>query len=156
LSALLDIIQNQPVMAQGIGSGGFGGILEFDADRLLSLRAPIDAHGGPDGGGGTIDFAGGTLEAQAKIHVSGDGGVILLDSHPHDLPAAAGPVTVSGDLHADGDAVGGDMIEVDGCDVIVTSTGRLITSGPNAENLLQASGQMTIQGGLSALTPAPP
>src|SRR5206468_12292604 len=94
LSALIDILQNQPIMAQGIGPGGFGGALEFDADRLLSLRAAVDAHGGAQGGGGSIDFAGGTVEAQAKIDVSGDGGIILLDSHPHELPTAAGPVTV--------------------------------------------------------------
>ena len=153
LSALLDIIQNQPIAAQGIGSEGFGGVLEMDADRLLSLRAPIDAHGGPLGGGGSIDLAGGTVEAKAKIDAGGDGGVILIDSHPHDLPAAAGTVTVSGDLHADGAAGGGDLIEIDGCDVTVTPTGSLSASGPAAENLLEASGQMTIQSGgsLSAL-----
>src|SRR5438552_882486 len=153
LSALLDIILTQPIAAQGIGSEGFGGALEMDADRLLSLRAPIDAHGGPLGGGGSIDLAGGTVEAKAKIDAGGDGGVILIDSHPHDLPAAAGTVTVSGDLHADGAAGGGDLIEIDGCDVTVTPTGSLSASGPAAENLLEASGQMTIQSGgsLSAL-----
>ena len=151
LSALLDIIQNQPIAAQGIGSEGFGGVLEMDADRLLSLRAPIDAHGGPLGGGGSIDLAGGTVEAKAKIDAGGDGGVILIDSHPHELPAAAGTVTVSGDLHADGATGGGDLIEIDGCDVTVGPTGSLIASGASAENLLEASGRMTIQGGLSAL-----
>src|SRR5207245_1186464 len=149
LSALLDIILTQPIAAQGIGSEGFGGALEMDADRLLSLRAPIDAHGGPLGGGGSIDLAGGTVEAKARIDAGGDGGVILVDSHPHDLRTAAGAVTVSGDLHADGAAGGGDLIEIDGCDVTVA--GSLTASGPAAENLVEASGQMTIQGPLSAL-----
>src|SRR5207244_7995157 len=93
-----------------------------------------------------VELAGGGGVASAKIDAGGDGASIVIDSHPNDMTVVAGPVTVSGDLHGEG----GD-IEVDGCDLTLTSTGSLSTDGVGGTNLLEASAQLTVQGGLSAV-----
>ena len=153
LSAGLNIVQTQQILALGIGSDAFGGTVFATAGGLLSLGALIDLHGGSNGGGGFLGAqAGREVRALAEVDADGDGGGVLLSTAVDALAGAvvAGPVTVSGNVHAGGDLLGGQMA-VEACDVDLAAGAVFASSGAQARNVFRASGQMTIDGALSAL-----
>ncbi|TMA52504.1 MAG: hypothetical protein E6J76_07140 [Deltaproteobacteria bacterium] len=153
LSAGLNIVQTQQILALGIGSDAFGGTVFATAGGLLSLGALIDLHGGSNGGGGFLGAqAGREVRALAEVDADGDGGGVLLSTAVDALAGAvvAGPVTVGGNLHAGGDLLGGQMA-VEACDVDLAAGAVFASSGAQARNVFRASGQMTIDGALSAL-----
>src|SRR5207302_1810444 len=153
LSAGLNIVQTQQILALGIGSDAFGGTVFATAGGLLSVGALIDLHGGSNGSGGFLGAqAGREVRALAEVDADGDGGGVLLSTAVVALAGAvvAGPVTVSGNVHAGGDLLGGQMA-VEACDVDLAAGAVFASSGAQARNVFRASGQMTIDGALSAL-----
>src|SRR5437773_9089511 len=152
ISSALDILLTQQISAQGMGSDAFGGTIFATAGGLLSLGALIDLHGGSNGGGGFLGAqAGREVRALAEVDADGDGGGVFLSTAVDALAGAvvAGPVTVSGNVHAGGDLLGGQMA-LGACDVDLAAGAVFASSGAQARNVFRASGQMTIDGALSA------
>jgi cysteine-rich repeat protein len=135
------------IVAFGGGDGGTGAAIDLEAGPLLTITAPIDV-GNPRGDGGSIAATADEVRVQAELNANGDGGDISLGTRRPLATTVAGPVTITGNVHASGAS---GSIFVEGCDVSVPAAGRLTTDGaPGGENFLQASGQMTIAGTLSA------
>jgi len=153
LSAQADLVLTQHICAQGLGSDAFGGTVFLTAGGLLKLGALIDLHGGVNGGGGFFGGqAGRELQALAEINADGDGGGVLLSTaltEPAGV-AMAGPITVGGNVHGGGSLLGGDLA-VEACDLALAAGGTLASNGAQARNVLRASGQMAIDGTLTAL-----
>ncbi len=150
----VDIIQKRQVFAVGGGTGGTGGIVSYDAGRLLSLESANDVSGSDTGG----DLTGtGRAEVQVKADIiaNGDGiggsaGSITLDGHVAGLPKVSGNISVGATLRARGDTAGGSMSLV-GCNVTVEGPGALNNFGDQAKNIIQASGLMTVLGNVQAV-----
>ena len=141
LTAGTDILQTALVSAAGRGTEGTGGDLEPDAGRNLTL-GPIDVSGGI-GGGGTV-FADAGAQATVQGQMNGDGGGMF--------QVVAATIVVTGKVHADAlssDDLGGSVI-LQACAVTVNAGAVVSTLGTTGENLLQASGPMTIAGTLTS------
>src|SRR5436309_1195955 len=136
LTAGTDILQAAAISAAGRGVDATGGDVEPSAGRNLTLGT-IDVSGGTGGGGTIFADAGGHALLQGQLN--GDGGGEFL--------FVAATISVTNKVHADAynDFLGG-LVILRACDVAV-NVGAVVSSlGPTGENLLQASGQMTIGG----------
>jgi cysteine-rich repeat protein len=152
----VDYVQNGRVLAQGPGDFAFGGTVLFSAGRTATLNGLSDLHGGSVGGGGYLSVqTGKEVKIQSEINANGDGGYILLSTlvTTPTGTAVAGPITVSGNIHANGTPGGlGGVNNIQGCDITVTPTGIVATTGPSdGENLFLASGKITARGTINAL-----
>ena len=141
LTAGTDILQTAAISAAGRGTDATGGDVEPDAGRNLTLGA-IDVTGGI-GGGGTV-FAGAGAQATVQGQLNADGGGTL--------QIVAGAIVVTSRVHADAmtsDDLGGAVM-LQACEIAV-NVGAVVSSvGLTGENLLQASGPMTIAGTLTS------
>ena len=149
----VDIIQKRQVFAVGGGTGGTGGIVTYDAGRLLSLEALNDVSGS-DTGGDLTGTGRGELHVTADINANGDGvggsgGSIALDGRVAGVAQVSGNITIDGTLRARGDSAGGS-ISLAGCNVTIAAPGVLNSGGDLASNLIQASGLMTVLGHIQA------
>jgi cysteine-rich repeat protein len=152
----VDYVQNGRLLAQGPGDFAFGGTVLLSAGRTATLNGISDAHGGSVGGGGYFSVqTGKEVKIQSEINANGDGGYILLSTlvTTPSGTAVAGPITVSGNIHSNGTLGGlGGVNNLQGCDITVTPAGILQTTGDSdAENLLLASGKITVRGKMDAL-----
>src|SRR5205814_1430232 len=130
----------------GNGAGSDGGFLVLNANGAITVggRIAADGSGSPDFGGfgGDVSVsAGGNLQLNEQINAAGGA---------PDGEGVAGPVTVSGNVHAGGDLLGGQMA-LEACDVDLAAGAIFASSGPQSRNVIRASGQMTIDGAVSAL-----
>jgi len=155
--------------------GGYGGVVVVSGAGVTLSASTIDLRGAsPDGDGGELAVeALGDLTVDALVRVSvggyGAGGEVSLyaegdvdlrkriDANGGDAGggiavAAGGDVTVRDQLLARGDWEGG-AIELQGCAVAVLAGALVSTTAsvsPRGQNLLTASGQLTVAGTLSA------
>jgi cysteine-rich repeat protein len=129
------------------GAGGFVELLVGGTTQVTSLGT-MDATGG-DGGGGVIEFdTTGNVDFAGFLDVSGSqggpGGSAFVDS--------SGTSTVSGTLFVNGDN-GGDL-EVDGCRVTLTGTGKMDNNVPTGDNRIVVGESMRLLAG-SEMTSGP-
>ena len=142
LTAGTDILQTAAISAAGRGVDATGGDVEPSAGRHLTLGT-IDVSGGTGGGGTIFADAGGHALLQGQLN--GDGG--------GEFQFVAASISVTNKVHADAyNGFLGGLVILRACDVAV-NVGAVVSSlGPTGENLLQASGQMTIGGTLTSVT----
>src|SRR5438093_1626559 len=142
LTAGTDILQTAAISAAGRGVDATGGDVEPSAGRNLTLGT-IDVSGGTGGGGTIFADAGGHALLQGQLN--GDGG--------GEFQFVAASISVTNKVHADAyNGFLGGLVILRACDVAV-NVGAVVSSlGPTGENLLQASGQMTIGGTLTSVT----
>jgi len=115
-------------------SGGYGGgMAEVDANRHVTLSGGLSAAGRAAGGAGGFvvvtagDKGGGNLTISSTVDVSGGG------------------------CSSFGDCGSGGCADLEGCDVTVTSAGKVLSrASEGGENDLTAHEQITIQGTVSA------
>jgi len=141
LTAGTDILQTAAISAAGRGVDATGGDVEPSAGRHLTLGT-IDVSGGTGGGGTIFADAGGHALLQGQLN--GDGG--------GEFQFVAASISVTNKVHADAyNGFLGGLVILRACDVAV-NVGAVVSSlGPTGENLLQASGQMTIGGTLTSV-----
>jgi len=140
LTAGMDIVQTGSISAAGRGVDAAGGDVAPSAGRSLTLGA-IDVSGGNGGGGSIFADAGGSARLQGQL--DGDGGATF--------QVVAATIAVTSRVHADAyDGFLGGAVILRACDVAVNAGAVLSSLGPTGENLLQASGQMTIGGTLTS------
>jgi cysteine-rich repeat protein len=152
--AEVDIIQKRQMIAVGAGTGGSGGVVSYEAGRILSFESLNDVGGSLAGG----DFTGtsrGEVQVKSDINANGDGeggsgGTILLDGRVAGVEQVSGSVTVSATLRTRGDSSGGG-ISIVGCNVTIAAPAVLNNFGAQASNAILASGLMTILGNVQAL-----
>jgi hypothetical protein len=158
ISGGVDLVLTGQLVASGPTGQGFGGTLLLSAVNVAQLAELIDLHGGNDGGGGYLSVQSSTeVRAQSEINANGDGGYVLLSTLHEPDPTdptqnfVTGKITASGNLHSDAAPTGfGGQISIQGCDIVVPAGSTLDTLGDTALNLLQASGQLTVGGTLTA------
>ena len=141
LTAGTDIVQTALISAAGRGVDGTGGDVEPDAGRNLTAGA-IDVSGG-NGGGGSI-YANANAQAIVQGQWNGDGGAIF--------QVLAASIVVTSKVHADAsnDQQLGGGVTLQGCEVAVNAGAVVSSLGLTGENVLQASGPMTIAGTLTS------
>src|SRR2546427_4670037 len=146
ITAGLDYYQPGSIFNQANGGGGCGGVMCAMVGRSFYLTGPIDVSGG---------FCGGCMEADAGAAVSiGTTAEVNADSAQDAgmVTLNAQQITTAGKLHATGTATGAlaGLVELTGCTLNVPNGASIKTDGASGENLLQASGQLTIGGTLSS------
>lgn len=152
VTAGANLTQAQPIFAHGTGPETDAGEVELTAVGVLTMNALIDVHGRS---AGTVSGQGGAeVRARGEINAEGADGTIELTTLSITGTPIPGPVTVGGNLHARG-PTGGDSgsITLQGCDVTVEASGRVVTGGANASNVFRSSRQMTIAGQVIAGPP---
>jgi cysteine-rich repeat protein len=153
ITAGADLTVTQPISVHGPGTTAGGGFVDLlAAGGVLTIEALIDVHGFT--AGSVTGQAGSEVRARGEINADGQTGEIDLSTISITGTQVPGPVTVSGNLHARGPAGGfSGTIALQGCDVTVDATGRLVTAGDGAINRLRSSRQMTVAGQVIAGPP---
>jgi cysteine-rich repeat protein len=141
----LDYTQAGTIFDQGKGGDSCGGFLLADVGRAFSLSGNIDVSGGFCGGDLEVDSASAALGAASEM--SADAA-----QYAGSVEIFAQQITSSGKLHATASATDGTagIVQLAGCTLSVPSGASIKSDGVNGENLLQASGQLTIGGALSS------
>ena len=142
-----DVFLQGEIEAKAKGGDGAGGsiLVESDRDTTFGATGTIDLTGGSDGGGLFEVFADRDFTNAGTIDVTaggnGAGGSAFID--------AKGDVTVSGTIVSVGGTglVSDGKIEIEGCNLTVTSTGDIDNRATNGRNLLVAASQMTLSSG---------
>ena len=151
ITAGADLRQSAPISAHG-GTGGDGGSVDLTAGGLLGPDGLIDVHG--VGAGTVFGGAGGQVRARGEINADGENGDIHLTTRSSPPTQVRGPVVVSGNLHARAlpDETRG-LVRIEGCDVTVDATARLVSAGSGATNQLKAGRRITVAGEMIAGPP---
>ena len=141
----LDYTQAGTVFDQGNGSDSCGGFILAGVGRAFSLSGDMDVSGGFCGGDLEVDSASASLGLSAEMSADAgqDAGTVTI---------FAQQITNTGKMHATATATGGiaGIVQLSGCTLNVPSGASIKSDGANGENLLQASGQLTIGGALSS------
>jgi hypothetical protein len=136
---------------RGSGPDGEGGSVDVTAAVDVTIAGAVRAGiAGGGFGGSIISSAGGRTSLASSLDVAADdfGGVIKIET--------GDTLTVQGTLRADatGSQGTGGQNALRACTLLVVREGIISATGagtsPDASNLLQASGQMTISGTLTA------
>src|SRR6266849_1857649 len=145
ITAGLDYAQPGSVLVQGNGIDSCGGFFCGLIGRNFNQTGGMDVSGG---------FCGGDAAVMAGAASLGSSGEINADagSSAGTSEIVAQQITVAGKLHATGTASTNTagVISLTGCTMSVPSGGSIKTDGTAGENLLQASGKLTIGGTLSS------
>jgi cysteine-rich repeat protein len=140
-----DFTQSANILLQDNGADGCGGLFSVSAGRQASFAAAIEANGGFCGGDVYVDARGGAALAG---EVNADGGEIA-----GSIEVTAPTLSASGRVHASGtgNAAYAGILALRACELTVPAGAVVQSNGPSGgQNLLQASGQMTIGGSLSS------
>jgi len=142
----LDYTQVGTIFDQGNGTDSCGGFILAGVGRAFSMSGDMDVSGGFCGGDLEVDSASAALGAASEMSADAgqDAGTVTL---------FAQQITSSGKLHATATATTGataGLVQLAGCTLSVPSGASIRSDGGNGENLLQASGQLTIGGALSS------
>jgi hypothetical protein len=139
------ITNDASIDMSGGGQDGLGGSAEFTTDGDIIQRGAIDVSAAGSAGYagllsfttsyGLVDLSGGNLDVIGP----GQGGDISAFSY--------NGIRVANRLTADGPNA---SIDLQGCAVDVLATARLSSAGVGGDNILHASGLMTVAGMLSA------
>jgi cysteine-rich repeat protein len=145
ITAGLDYAQPGSVLVQGNGTDSCGGFFCGLIGRNFNQTGGMDVSGG---------FCGGDAAVMAGAASLGSSGEINADagSSAGTSEIDAQQITVAGKLHATGTASTNTagVISLTGCTMSVPSGGSIKTDGTSGENLLQASGKLTVGGTLSS------
>ena len=146
ITAGVDYVQSGMVLNDSNGTDGCGGGVDIQAGRQADFRGDVDLSGGFCGG----DFSaeGGTVSFATGAEVLADGGTVA-----GSILLTAQQITAGGRLHANGTTATGEggLVQITACTVGIPGGAQIRTDGVTGENLLQASGQLTIGGLLSSL-----
>lgn len=159
----ITIASGSTMSTRGNGTESCGGEICLEAELDLTVAGAVDGSGG--GGGGDVDVG-------ARRNVTLSGSVDATGRNPGGLGGSAtveagrvgrGNLTLSGTLNASGGDCGvemgcglGGFTDAAGCDVTLTSTGRLLARGADAgDNCLRAREQLRIQGTVDATRTSP-
>ncbi len=145
ITAGLDYKQPGSIFDQANGGGGCGGTMCAMVGRTFALTGDIDVSGGSCGGDMEADAAAVSLGTTAEVSADSaqDAGTVTLNAQQ---------ITTFGKLHATGTATGAlaGIVQLTGCTLNVPDGASIKSDGEKGENLLQASGQLTIGGTLSS------
>ncbi len=146
------------VSARSNGSDGCGGTGSIDADLDINGAALFDFSGGA--GGGIIDMhakrhimlAGGMTAAGRSLGgTGGEIGVVAGEQGQGDLAITSTVDVGAAKCTTDGDCGCGGCADLQGCNLTVTSAGKVLANGPDGgENDLVAREQITINGAVNA------
>jgi len=145
ITAGLDYVQPGSVLVQGNGTDSCGGFFCGLIGRNFNQTGGTDVSGGFCGGDASVMAGAASLGSSGEINA--DAGA---DAGTSEIVAQE--ITVAGKLHATGTAstnIAG-TISLTGCTMSVPSGGSIKTDGTSGENLLQASGKLTVGGTLSS------
>ncbi len=135
-----------PLTARGAGPSGMGGTVTVKGFTGVSIAAPIDAKSPGSGRTVTVSSDGGSIDVSSTIDVSSGatGGSIAITGNDD--------VNISGTLTADGDAIPGGHIAVDGCDVTLCGPGaaNCATGSVGILSSLGLAGTNTVTGRISS------
>ncbi len=132
VNGALQVLAGATISARSNGRDGVGGGISLSAATTLSTAAPLDVSGGADGGSILVESGGDmtlakNLDARGR-YSEGSGGDITVTAGK----SGPGALTVQSDLDASGGACSvdgcgeGGSVDVSGCFVQVSSTGRLL------------------------------
>jgi hypothetical protein len=147
IEAGTDIVQTALIDAKGNGVDGAGSVtFSMFAGRDVTT-GPIDVSGGSSGGGSVDIEAVGSVTIPGEINADASG----TESQAGDVTIAAEVVTVTAtaDVHASASFVSGN-IYVQGCTVTAVAGSSIACAGDQGSNLIQAGGQMTLNGSILA------
>lgn len=157
------ISSGSTMSTRGNGTESCGGEICLEAELDLTVAGNVDGSGG--GGGGDVDVGArrnvtlsGNVDATGR-NAGGLGGSATVEAGR----VGRGNLTLSGTLNASGGDCGvemgcglGGFTDAAGCDVTLTSTGRLLSRGADAgDNCLRAREQLRVQGIVDATRTSP-
>jgi cysteine-rich repeat protein len=155
----LTVSAGATISARGNGGEGEGGCVELDSDLNLTSDGRIDASGGCSGGGIDLCAAAdvtlsGPIDGSARSG-GGSGGAVTGEagSGGHGALTVADVVDVGGGpCDVDNSCGSGGCTDFTGCEVRVTTSGRLLARGSDSggENLLRAREHLIIVGAVNA------
>ena len=143
-----DFLQSGIVLNGGNGPDGCGGAVDVLAGRQLDFEGDVDLSGGFCGGDLSADGATATIGARAELMA--DGG-----TQGGSFDITAQQIAAAGRLHANATTLTatGGLVELHACTIGVPAGAQIRTDGVAGENLVQASGLLTI-GGLVSSRPS--
>ncbi len=141
----LDYSQVGTIHDQGNGTDSCGGFILAGVGRNFTMSGDMDVSGGFCGGDLEVDSA--SASVGATVDMSADAGQAA-----GTVTLFAQQITSAGKLHATATQTNGTagVVQLSGCTLSVPSGASIKSDGVNGENLLQASGQLTIGGALSS------
>jgi hypothetical protein len=154
-SIALQSLTGSVTVSQTLNVGGLGG-----GDVFVEAAGTVLLFGAIAGSGGSADFVGfdaGQVDVQAAQDVTIQAPITLNGGPPDgrggDLSvAASGQITIATTIHADANGqfgVGGS-VDLQGCGVDVSAGATVTVNGGNGTNQIQASGQLTVAGTMTA------
>jgi cysteine-rich repeat protein len=145
VTAGTDYVQTGTVANGGSGPDACGGCVDITVGRLADVRGFTDLSGGFCGGNYCIDATTASIGATAEVNADSA-------NEAGSVGVMADQITSAGRVHANGTtttATGG-FVQLTGCTVGIPAGAQLRSDGLVGENLLQASGQLTIGGLVSS------
>jgi len=140
MCASLDYTQTGNVTGTGNGVDGGGGFFDAEIGRTANIFGTVDESGGS---GGDIVVDATTASLAPTSILTSDGA-----SYGGTLDIEAETITLAGKAHASGTNTGATagMSQLIACTLTIPANALLRTDGTGGENLIQASGQLTING----------
>lgn len=142
IQASEDVIVAAPLRMQGIGTDSCGGEVDIVANGNLSV-AIMDVSGGSCGVGSVGLLAGGTMTLTGEV--DGDAGNLGTGAS---ITLAASVVQIGADVHANAGVAGN--VHISACTIGIPAGAAVESLGTGGQNLIEASGQLTIAGALRA------
>jgi cysteine-rich repeat protein len=141
MTAGVDYTQSGAIDGSGAGSGSCGDLFDGEIGRNVSVLGTIDETGGFCGG--EVDFFANSVVLASTSQLLADSGMV-----GGTLDVEGQTITAGGKAYARGTLAGssGGLVQLTGCDVSVPSGAAVRSDGTMGQNLLQASGQLTIGG----------